>query len=111
MKTDTARLEQDGFSGSSRARNRESNSDRSTRDSRKNSKRGPAADGGEAAETKLTSLDVLLSMLQSHLGEIRDFGGSVQFFTYHDGIMIQLPNVAICQTHKQIHSGTICPHC
>lgn len=111
MKTDTENAERAEFSDSSRAPNRGRNSGKLTKNSRKNSKRGPAKETGEAADTKLTSLDVLLSILQSDLGEIKDFGGAVQFFTYSDGIMIQLPNVAICQNHKMMHSGTTCPMC
>jgi hypothetical protein len=111
MPTDMGKLEQDGFLDSSHAPNRGKNSDRSAGNSRKNSKRGPAKDAGKEVETKLTSLDVLLSILQSDLGEIRDFGGVVQFFSYSDGLMIQLPNVAICHSHKMMHSGTICPMC
>lgn len=111
MKTDTARLEQGGFSASSNDLNPGSNSDRSAGSSRKNSRRAPAADAGEEAERNRCSLDVLLSILQADLGEIRDFGGSVRLYNHPDGLIIQLPNVAICQTHKQIHSGEICPHC
>lgn len=111
MKTDTARLEQGGFSGLSVAPNPEGNSDRLENDSRRNSGRDPAKDDGDSAETKLTSLDVLLSILQSHLGEIRDFGGDVRLLEGPHGLTIQLINVAICKTHKQIHSGETCPHC
>lgn len=111
MKTDTARLEQGAFSGSSVAPNPDGNSDRSENSSRRNSGRGPVKDGGHSAETNPHSLNVLLSMLQSHLGEIRDFGGSVTFFSDQGDLIIRLSNVAICQTHKQIHSGEMCPHC
>ena len=110
MLIDTVNEGQDRFSGSSQTR-RQGKSAKSQANSRKNSTQGRDGEGGEKAETKLTSLDVLLTMLQSHLGEIRDFGGAVEFFTYPDGIFIKLPNVAICQSHKMMHSGQTCPMC
>jgi hypothetical protein len=111
MKTDTENAEQDVYSGSSRTRRPQENSDKSPRRLPKNSKPDPVRDDGPTAETKLSSLDVLLTMLQSHLGEIRDFGGSVRLFDDPNGLIIQLPNVAICQNHKMMHSGQICPMC
>ena len=111
MKTDTENAEQDGFSGSSHTRRRQGNSDKSQQSSRKSSKPDPVKDYGPTAETKLSSLDVLLTMLQSHLGEIRDFGGTVRLFDDTNGLIIQLPNVAICRNHKMMHSGTTCPMC
>lgn len=111
MKTDTARLEQGGFSDSSTVQNRESNSDKSRKNSRKSSKSVPAVDAGSSAETNPNSLNVLLSMLQSNLGEIRDFGGSVRLFDDPNGLIIQLPNVAVCPKCKQIRFGPTCPMC
>lgn len=111
MKTDTARLEQGGFSASSSDLNRGRNSDRSTPASRKNSKRGPAKETGDEAETKLTSLDVLLTMLQSLLGEIKDCGGDVRMLEWSDGLTVQLVNAAYCRTHKMMHGGQQCPMC
>ena len=111
MPIDTERLEQGAYSGLSLAPNPSGNSGRSTRNSQTNSKPGPDADGGEIAETRLSSLDVLLTMLQSHLGEIRDFGGKVQFFTDSNGVIIRLADTGICRTHKLIHSGPTCPMC
>ena len=111
MKTDTARLEQGGFSDSSTAQNPEANSDKSGRKSPQNSKSAPAKDAGGSAEKSPSSLNWLLSVLQSDLGEIRDFGGSVRLFDDPNGLIIQLPNVAICQNHKMFHFGTTCPMC
>lgn len=111
MPTDMENAERAEFSDSSRTRRRAGNSDKSPGNSRKNSKLAQDVDATDGAETRLSSLDVLLSMLQSHLGEIRDFGGAVQFFSYPDGLIIQLPNVAICQNHKMMHSGQTCPMC
>jgi hypothetical protein len=111
MKTDTARLEQGGSSGSSRTRRRQGNSDKSPRNSRKNSKPGPAEDGGPTADTKLTSLDVLLTMLLSQLGEINDFGGGVKLYHDHLDLIIRLPNAGICDNHKMMHAGQQCPMC
>lgn len=111
MKTDTENAEQGGYSASSRTPRRQGNSDRSPRSSQKSSASGPAKDAGRTVETKLSSLDVLLTMLQSHLGEIRDFGGAVRVYEDPNGLIIQLPNVAICQTHKMMHSGQTCPMC
>jgi len=110
MLTDMENAEQDGFSGSSQTRRR-GKSAKSQASSRTNSTRAQDAGIGEKAETKLSSLDVLLSMLQSHLGEIRDFGGTVRFFDDPNGLIIQLPNVAICRNHKMMHFGTTCPMC
>lgn len=110
MLIDTENPEQEEYSGSSQTRRREK-SGKSTPNSRGNSASGQAGDGGEPAATRLTSLDVLLSMLQSHLGEIRDFGGIVRFFDDPNGLIIQLPNVAICPNHKMMHSGPQCPMC
>ena len=111
MKTDTARLEQGEFSDSSTAPNPARNSDRSARKSQTNSKSGPGKDAGESAETSPASLNWLLSVLQSDLGELRDFGGTVRLFDDPNGLIIQLPNVAICQTHKMMHFGATCPMC
>jgi hypothetical protein len=111
MKTDTARLEQDEFSDSSHAPNPEANSDKSGRKSRKNSKSAQAKDAGDSAEKSPSSLNWLLSVLQSDLGEIRDFGGTVRLFDDPNGLIIQLPNVAICKSHKMMHFGTTCPMC
>jgi len=111
MKTDTARLEQGGFSDSSTAQNPEPNSDKSGRKSRQNSKSAPAKDAGASAEKSPNSLNWLLSVLQSDLGEIRDFGGTVRLFDDPNGLIIQLPNVAICHSHKMMHFGGTCPMC
>ena len=111
MKTDTARLEQGGFSDSSPAQNPEPNSDKSGRKSRRNSKNAPAKDAGASAEKSPSSLNWLLSVLQSDLGEIRDFGGTVRLFDDPNGLIIQLPNVAICHSHKMMHFGGTCPMC
>lgn len=111
MSIDTENAEREESSGSSRTRRRQGKPDKSTSDLRRNSKRGQGADAGKSAETKLTSLDVLLTMLQSHLGEIRDFGGCVRVVEESNGLIIQLPNVAICHSHKMMHSGQRCPMC
>lgn len=111
MLIDMENAERGGFSGSSRTRLQVANLDRLAVNSRKNSNDAQDADGGAEVATKLTSLDVLLSMLQSHLGEIRDFGASVKFFSDPSGLIIQLPDVAICPAHKMMHSGQTCPMC
>jgi hypothetical protein len=111
MKTDMESAEQGGFSDSSHAPNREANSDKSARKSRNNSKSAPAKDGGNSAEPNPSSLNWLLSVLQSDLGEIRDFGGVVRLFDDPNGLIIQLPNVAICHSHKMMHFGMACPMC
>ena len=111
MSTGTENEGQGGFLGSSRTPRRQGKSDKSTSNSRRNLKRDQDVDAGKSVETKLTSLDVLLSILQSDLGEIRDFGGSVRFFDDPNGLIIQLPNVAICKSHKMMHFGGTCPMC
>src|SRR4030095_4142020 len=110
MRTEVKRKEQDGFSGSPPTRRR-SNSAKSPANSRKNSKPVQAEDAGQSAEPKLSSLDLLLSFLQSDLGEIRDMGGTVRLFDDPNGLIIQLPNVAICHSHKMMHFGPQCPIC
>lgn len=111
MPTDTESSAREGSLDSSLAPNRGSNSGRSTRRSRRNSGTGQAGDAGEEAEPKVTSLDLLLSLLQSDLGEIRDRGVDVDFYSHSKGLVILIAGVAICQKHKQIHSGETCPHC
>src|SRR5215510_13012457 len=111
MLTDTENTERAKSSASSRTRRQVGDSDKSPENSRKNSRPGPAKDDGESAGSKLTNLDVLLSLLQSDLGEIRDFGGTVRFYEDPNGLIIQLPNVAICHNHKMMHSGQTCPMC
>lgn len=111
MKTDTASLEQEGFSGSSSGPNPEPNSDKSSQQSRKNSGIAPAKDAGSPAAPNPESLNWMLSVLQSDLGEIKDFGGTVRFFDDPSGLIIQLPNVVICHSHKRMHFGKTCPNC
>ena len=111
MKTDMENAEQGGFSGSSRTPRRQGKSDKSQQNSRTNSRPAPAEDDGNAAETKLTSLDVLLTMLQSLLGEIKDCGGDVRMAEWSDGLSIQLLSAAYCRTHRMMHSGPTCPMC
>lgn len=96
---------------SSLAPNPKSNSARSRSGSRRNLTPGQAGDAGGEVEPKVTSLDLLLSLLQSDLGEIQDFGGVVRFFDNPQGLIIQLPGARLCKIHRQIHSGEICPHC
>src|SRR5262245_1143530 len=110
MSIDTESVEQDAYLDSSRGRRR-SSSARSAKGSEGNSKPGPAADAGAEAETKLSSLDYLLTLLQSDLGEIKDKGGDVRLFAGPYGLTIQLLNVAICKSHKMMHSGQQCPMC
>lgn len=111
MSTDTENAEQDKSFGSSRTRRRRENSDKSQKKLQGSSRRGREADVQPQVEPKLSSLDFLLSVLQSDLGEIRDAGGSVRFFDDPNGLIIQLPNVAICKTHKMMRFGPRCPIC
>lgn len=110
MLIDTESPERDESFASSRTRRR-GKSDRSTGNSRKSLKLDRAEEGGEPQEPKLSSLDVLLSILQSDLGEIQDFGGEVRFFDHPAGLIVQLVSVRLCKIHRQIHSGETCPHC
>ena len=111
MLTDTENAEQGAFSDSSRTRRQVRPSDKSATRLPTSSKPGPDAEGGEEAETKLNSLDFMLSILQSDLGEFRDFGGKVSFQETPDFLIIRLANVHICLSHKIMHSGLICPMC
>src|SRR5262249_156411 len=110
MQTDTGNREQGEYSDLSLAPNQRSSSPRSRKSSASNSKHDQAADDGGEVEPKLTSLDVLLSMLQSDIGEIRDFGAVVQIYRNPTGgIAILLPGVEICPTCKIMHTGAKCP--
>lgn len=111
MLTDTENVEQGASSDSSRTRRRVKPSDKSAGKSQTNSRPGQDADDGKAQEPKLSNLDFMLSILQSDLGEYRDFGGTVRFFDDPNGLILQLPNVAICHRHKMMHSGQKCPMC
>ena len=108
--TDTESTEREEYSGSLPTRRRK-NSDKSPPSSEKNSSRGPDADDGQSPEPKLSTLNFLLTLLQSDLGEIRDKGGIVRFFDDPNGLIIQLPNVVICKNHKMMHAGPTCPMC
>src|SRR5262245_5451170 len=111
MLTDMENDEQDKSFDSSHTRRQVGRSDKSRKNSRKNSEPGPVKETGETAEPSPNSLNWLLSLLQSDLGEIRDFGGTVRFFDDPNGLIIQLPNVAICKNHKMMHFGIACPMC
>src|SRR5262245_5139650 len=112
MLIDTESAEQDKSFGSSHTRRQVGRSDKSADNSQTNSKRAPVRDDTGPAETKLTSLDVWLSILQSHLGEIRDFGGSVSVSRKAGGgILIDMPDVNICTNHRMMHNGPTCPMC
>jgi hypothetical protein len=110
MLTDTENTERGESSGSSQTRRRK-NSDKSPPSLPKNSSPAQDAGDGDNPEPKLSSLNWLLSLLLSDLGEIRDKGGAVEFFTHPDALFIKLPNVAICQNHKMMHFGIACPMC
>jgi hypothetical protein len=110
MLTDMENTEREESSGSSQTRRRK-NSDKSPPNSPKNSSPAPVAAGGDSPEPKLSSLNFLLTLLQSDLGEIKDKGGTVRMCADPNGLIIQLPNVAICQNHKMMHFGTACPMC
>jgi len=80
----------------------------------------PNSSGGQeevatsrAARTP-TLLDVLLSQLQSQLGEISDASRedvAVLIFQRDGGLAILLGGVKLCPTHHLIHSGSACPIC
>jgi hypothetical protein len=111
MLTDMENDEQDKSFDSSRTRRQAGRSDKSRKNLRKNSKTAPARETGETAEPTLSSLDFMLGVLQSDLGEYRDFGGTVRLADDPNGLIIQLPNVAICHSHKMMHFGQKCPMC
>lgn len=111
MLTDTENAEQGAYSGSSRTRRRPKPSGKSAAKSLTNSRPDQEEDGGKAQEPKLSNLDFMLSILQSDLGEFRDFGGSVSFQEAPEFLIIRLADVHICQNHKMMHSGPTCPMC
>ena len=111
IQTDTESSGRGESSDSSLAPNPKSNSGRSQRRSPPSSRAARAVEDGREAEPKVTSLDLLLSLLQSDLGEIQDYGAAVSFYSHPNGLVILISGAAICQTHKQIHSGETCPHC
>lgn len=55
--------------------------------------------------------DKRLRLIARTLRDLRDFGCKVQVFSDPNGLIIQLPNVAICQKHKMMHFGQKCPIC
>lgn len=103
-------LEPDNHSVSSRGRS-EKNSARSRPNSPRNSKSVEVADVGAGAAAKLTSCDILLSQLQSLIGEIKEAGKKVKLYQVENGIMVGLDDSAICPRHKILHDGMTCPHC
>ena len=111
MLTDTENAERDVYSGSSRTRRRARPSAKSAGKLQTNSRPAQEEAGGKAQEPKLSNLDFMLSILQSDLGEFRDFGGSVSLQETPDFLIIQLASVHICQNHKMMHSGPTCPMC
>src|SRR5215510_12040591 len=111
MLTDMENDEQDKYFDSSRTRRQAGRSGKSQKNSRKSSRPAPVRETGETAEPTLSSLDFMLGVLQSDLGEYRDFGGTVQLCDDPNGLIIKLPNVAICKSHKMMHFGPTCPMC
>jgi hypothetical protein len=83
-----------------------------------NLKQNSEPDQEEVATSKAARmpslLDVLLSQLQSQLGEISDVsaeGVAVRIFQRDDGLAILLGSVRLCPSHHIIHSGLVCPIC
>ncbi len=111
MQIDTVNGDLAGFSDLLGAPNPKSRSAKSRRRSPGNSTPGPAEAVGMEVEPKLSSLDFLLSMLQSDLGEIADAGGGVKLFNPPDRIIIVLQGIRLCRNHSILHSGQTCPMC
>ncbi len=77
-----------------------------------NSDNAPVEVATPARARKPTLLDVLLSQLQSQLGEISDLSNesvSVRIFQRPDGLAILPGDVSLCPTHHIIHSSKGCP--
>lgn len=66
---------------------------------------------GSAAERKQELYDLLLTQLQSLIGEIREAGVEVRLYRSESGLFVKLPSVSVCQTHLALHSGVTCPFC
>jgi hypothetical protein len=66
---------------------------------------------GNKAEQKQELYDLLLTQLQSLIGEIREAGVEVRLFRNADKTFIELPGVNICPKHLMMHGGPTCPHC
>jgi len=111
MKTDMESVEQGEFSDSSHAPNPGKSLGKSRKNLRTDSKIGQVKEDGDSVEPSPNSLNWLLSILLADLGEIKDFGGTVRCFDDPNGLIIQLPNVAICRDHKMMHFGQTCPMC
>jgi len=91
-----------------------SNSESSAPNLKPNSEPDQVEAGTSKAVRTPTLLDVLLSQLQSQLGEISDVsreGVAVRIFQRDDGLAILLGGVKLCPTHHLIHSGSACPIC
>ena len=91
-----------------------SNSESLPQKSKPNSNGDQVEAGTKRVVQKPTLLDVLLSQLQSQLGEISDLskeGVKVRIFQRDDGLAILLGGVMLCPAHHLIHSGNKCPIC
>jgi hypothetical protein len=90
------------------------NSESSAPNTKPNSSDAPAEVATNRVAPTPTLLDVLLSQLQSQLGEISDVsseGVAVRIFQRDDGLAILLGGVKLCPIHHLIHSGSACPIC
>lgn len=110
MQTDTQSRAADGSSDSSSAR-RKSKPGGSPKNSPPPLVNGQAEDDGDAAGPKLTPADVLLTLLQSHLSELKQAGVRVKLYKMAEGTQIALTGVWVCQEHQILHSGLKCHQC
>lgn len=110
MQTDMETLDAAGCSGSSKDR-RKSKPASSPPTSPTPSPDAQGAEGGGAAESRLTPADVLLTLLQSHLSELRQAGVGIKLYRMAEGTQVALTGVSVCPVHQILHSGLKCHQC
>jgi hypothetical protein len=88
-----------------------SNSDGSDPNLKPNSESDRVGADTKSPETMLRLSDVLLSQLQSQLGELGEAGVGVKMFERSDGLAILLEEVRVCSTHQIIYKRESCPMC
>jgi hypothetical protein len=99
--------ERSDSSGLQSGRNLESSRKRT----RRRSKDAGDEAAGSAAERKQELYDLLLTQLQSLIGEIREAGVEVRLYRSESGLFVKLPGTSVCPKHLIVHSGMACLHC
>jgi hypothetical protein len=99
------------LSGSSESQPLGSNSEESVPNLKLNSESDRVGADTASPERMLKLSDVLLSQLQSQLGDLGEAGVGVRMFERPDGLAILLEAVRVCPTHQIIYKRESCPMC